>query len=395
MRLDARAAAEIKAICPSTHVSTFGVAPTLLKGAFLEPATWGFDVPFDAIVVGGEPALGYESMLDSDSIGTQRIVQGVMLAAKSVRTQDARHLFDHSLYRSPFTGGCATYVEGTYGCPFRCNFCVVPELYEGKFSKRTPDDIVREIQFVVEENDVAQVTLWDEGTTFQRKFVLDLCDGLIELRKSRDERLRSFSWTTRSTTALLDDEIVERMARAGLSGITLGVESFDESILSSVEKTISLQSNRNAINLLSRFGIVSIGHIILGHLRDTAASIENTISAAVASNLSFAQFYCAVPYPGTKLNRLATEQGLIRVTDLTQYELSNAIMDTMGGISHRRVAAYRDEARRLFWTDKRWERLNTLVGPSSRISAAKRGVFLSWSGTTGRKADRPCRVAAA
>lgn len=383
MRVDSHTAGEIKAILPTTHVSTFGVAPTLLKERFFHSGTWDFEICFDSVIVGGEPALGYESILRSDLNRTPSIVKGVMQKIKSINTQDARYLFDHSLYKSPFTSENATYVEGTYGCPFRCSFCVVPELYDGKFSKRTPEDIVEEFKFVLENNEVSQITLWDEGTTFQKSFINDLCDGLIEIRKSNNPRFKNFIWTTRSTTSLLDEEIVEKLALSGLSGITLGIESFDEEILQSIEKNISLETNQNAIRLLSKFGIVSIGHIILGHINDTKDSIEKTISSAVDSDLNFAQFYCSVPYPGTKLNRLATEHDLIRIKDLTKYELSNPIMDTLGGVSYLDVGRYRTRAMKLFWTDERWRGLNKLVKRGCGIGEAKKEAFLGWKSKTG------------
>lgn len=383
MRVDSHTAGEIKSILPKTHVSTFGVAPTLLKESFFQSETWGFEVPFDSVVVGGEPALGYESILKGDLNKGRRIVKGAMEKTKSIRTQDARYLFNHSLYRSPFTGENATYIEGTFGCPFRCSFCVVPELYEGKFSKRTPEDIVAEFKFVLENNDVSQITLWDEGTTFQKSFIRELCDGLIELRKSKNSKFKNFIWTTRSTTSLLDEEIVEKLALSGLSGITIGVESFDEEILQSIEKNISIETNQNAIRLLSKFGIISIGHIILGHINDTRDSINKTILSAVGSDLNFAQFYCSVPYPGTKLNRLATEHDLIRINDLTKYELSNPIMDTLGGVSYQDVGRYRTAAMKRFWTDARWRRLNKLIKHGHGIGEARREVFLGWRSKTG------------
>jgi radical SAM superfamily enzyme YgiQ (UPF0313 family) len=383
MRVDSHTAGEIKTILPTTHVSTFGVAPTLLKERFFDSGTWGFEICFDSVVVGGEPALGYESILIGDLNKTPSVVKGAMQKIKSINTQDARYLFDHSLYKSPFTGENATYIEGTYGCPFRCSFCVVPELYEGKFSKRTPEDIVGEFKFVLENNDVSQITLWDEGTTFQKSFIRELCDGLIELRKSNNSKFKNFLWTTRSTTSLLDEEIVEKLALSGLSGITLGIESFDEIILESIEKNISLETNQNAIRLLSKFGIVSIGHIILGHINDTRDSIEKTISSAVDSNLNFAQFYCSVPYPGTKLSSLAIEHDLIRIKDLTKYELSNPIMDTLGGVSYLDVGRYRTRAMKLFWTDERWRGLNKLIKHSRGIGEAKKEIFLGWKSKTG------------
>lgn len=378
MKIDSHTAYAIKKVLPKIHISTFGVAPTLLKESFFEFNTWQFKIHFDSIVTGGDPAFGYESILLNDLSFTPKITQSAMQKVKSIHTQDSRYLFDHNLYKSPFTGENATYIEGTYGCPYRCSFCVVPELYEGNFSKRTPEDIVNEFKFVIENNNVSQITLWDEGTTFQKSFIKKLCEGLIELRKSNNPKFKNFVWTTRSTTALLDEEIVEKLALSGLSGITLGIESFDEKILQSIEKNISLRTNNNAIQLLKKYSIISIGHIILGHLNDTKETVENTIQSAINSDLNFVQFYCSVPYPGTKLHQLASANELIRVTDLTKYELSNPIMDTLRGLSYSQIGAYRNKATKLFWSDNRWNKLNLLISGSG-INEERKRIFLNWN----------------
>lgn len=367
MNSDSDTAKIVKSISQDIHVSTFGVAPTLLNEAFLDFETWGFAMPFDSIVVGGEPALGYEDLLKTLPNDNKKVIHSTMNKVKAIDTTIARPLFNHQLYLSPFSGQTATYIEGSYGCPFRCSFCVVPVLYEGKFSKRTPVDIINEFKYVIENNGVRQVTLWDEGTTFQKKFINELCDGLIELRKSNQEKFKNFTWTTRSTTALLDEDITEKMYQSGLSGITLGIESFDETVLGDVEKKISIASNYEAIRLLKKFGIISIGHFIIGHLQDTKESIEHTINSAVKSDLNFAQFYCAVPYPGTKLYRAASSLNLIQEKDLTKYELSNPIMDTIDGVRHFEVGEYRNNAIHRFWTPKRWDNLNQIILKHSRL----------------------------
>ena len=60
MKYDSDTAKEIQEILPNTHVSTFGVAPTLLNKSFFDRLTWCFIIHFDSFVVVGEPAIGYE-----------------------------------------------------------------------------------------------------------------------------------------------------------------------------------------------------------------------------------------------------------------------------------------------------------------------------------------------
>lgn len=347
---DVETAYRIKRTAPFTHISTFGVAPTLLGEDFFSSDVWGMPTPFDSIVTGGEPAFGYEVLLVNNL--EQKIVHSVPEKTKTFNTIDGRKLFDHQLYRSPFTNDVQTYIEGSYGCPKKCTFCVVPELYGGAFSKRSPEEIVKEFQYAIEHDGVRQISLWDEGTTFQRSQIKEICEGLIELRKGPHPGLQSFSWNTRSTTALLDEEIVSLMKNSGLSGITLGIESFDEYILSKTGKGTTISDNQRAIRLLADAGIVSIGHIVLGLPDETEDSAEKTVQGAIDSGLDIAQFYCAVPYPGTSLYEQAHREGLIKVYDLTRYELCNPIMDTRS-MTFTEIGNLRRDAMHRFYKQKK------------------------------------------
>jgi anaerobic magnesium-protoporphyrin IX monomethyl ester cyclase len=351
MREDAKTARRIKEFLPNVHVSTFGVVPTALEHSFYDEYVWQFKICFDSIIVGGEPALGYEELLTKKlQEGYSQLIWSEMQKEKSIQTYLGRKLFNASLYRSPFTGAIQTYIEASYGCPHSCNFCVVNQLYGGKFAKRSPEDIVNEVIYVVENYGVEQFSLWDEGTTFQRSQIQGICRGLIELKKSKNSAFRNLTWNTRSTTDLLNEETVILMKQSGMTGITLGLESFDELVLSSTGKGTSVANNNEAIRLLREVGIISIGHIPLGLPLETRESADITIQAAIDSKLDVLQVYCAVPYPGTDLYEEAMDLDLIRVSDLTQYELCNPIMDTICGISYLEIGEMRKVAMNRFYS---------------------------------------------
>lgn len=372
LKVDGETANQIKAILPTTHVSTFGVAPTLIEMeaglGFFNPkmwGDWGFErVPFDSIITGGEPALGYADLLSRNLAEMSRVaIPTRMQKRKDIQTWKGRRLFNQSLYRSPFTGDVQAYVEGSYGCPNQCDFCVVPQLYGNQFSKQDPRDIVKEIEYVVLCCGAKQVSLWDEGTTFQRSQIQGLCRMLIGLRRDGPEEFKTFTWNTRSTTNLLDQKTVSLMAESGMSGITLGLESFDEAILRGTNKGTVVSDNLRAIQLLRDAGIISIGHIVLGLIGETEASAESTIAQAIGSGLDIAQFYCAIPYPGTPLYTEAIRRDLISVHDLTKYELCNPIMDTSGGLTHDQVGVLRRSAMERFYQDRKIN-LNIIKSPA-------------------------------
>ena len=105
---------------------------------------------------------------------------------------------------------------------------------------------------------------------------------MIEIRHHAEES---------KTTVLLDEEIVDLMKRSGMSGITLGLESFDENVLTSTGKGTTVANNVRAINLLKAAGIISIGHIVLGLPEETWESAETTTEQVIRSNPDYPLAY--------------------------------------------------------------------------------------------------------
>jgi radical SAM superfamily enzyme YgiQ (UPF0313 family) len=69
-------------------------------------------------------------------------------------------------------------------------------------------------------------------------------------------------------------------------------------------------------------GIKSFGFFILGYPGDTRESLERTIDYAIDLDPDFANFYPAVPYPGTALYDKAKREGLLVAEDWSRMEYS-------------------------------------------------------------------------
>ena len=71
-----------------------------------------------------------------------------------------------------------------------------------------------------------------------------------------------------------------------------------------------------------RPGIRSFGFFILGYPGDTPTSLDRTIDYAIELDPDFANFYPAVPYPGTDLYAKAKREGLLASEDWSRMEYS-------------------------------------------------------------------------
>ena len=102
-------------------------------------------------------------------------------------------------------------------------------------------------------------------------------------------------------------------------------------------------------------GIRSFGFFILGYPGDTPASLERTIDYAIDLDPDFANFYPAVPYPGTELYAKAKRDGLLVSEDWTRMEYSYYLLRG-NGLDEPMVMAAINRAKRRFYPAARLSR---------------------------------------
>jgi radical SAM superfamily enzyme YgiQ (UPF0313 family) len=102
------------------------------------------------------------------------------------------------------------------------------------------------------------------------------------------------------------------------------------------------------VQLTREAGIKSVGHFILGLPGETKESLETTITYARNLLLDLAQFYCAVPFPGSRLYEQALKEGWISNHDFSGFKQDYALM-RLPSISPEEVNRYRALAYKRFY----------------------------------------------
>ena len=105
---------------------------------------------------------------------------------------------------------------------------------------------------------------------------------------------------------------------------------------------------RIALRNMREAGIRSFGFFILGYPGDTVASLERTVDYAIELDPDFANFYPAVPYPGTDLHAKAIRDGLLASDDWTRMEYSYYLLSG-NGLNEQIVMAAINRAKRRFY----------------------------------------------
>ncbi|RMD91541.1 MAG: radical SAM protein [Calditrichaeota bacterium] len=185
----------------------------------------------------------------------------------------------------------------TRGCPYGCKFCDVHLLAGRRWRVRDPKLVADEVEHLVTKYGAQDIRIMDDIINFTPERLHALCDAIIE----RDFKV-TFWVMGRADMLLKDPSTVEKMAKAGVRTMFLGIESPHKRILKAYRKggKASADTSEQAVNLLREHGIEAYGGFIIGEPSETAEEIKQTIEYAKYINPATAQFSILTPYPGTE-----------------------------------------------------------------------------------------------
>lgn len=257
------------------------------------------------------------------------------------------------------------------GCPFRCSFCVYPQVLTGrKYRFRNIGDVVDEIEYVVQEFPEAKSIFFEDDTlTANKKRCMDFADSIIR----RGIRI---SWQANSRVDL-DLETMKKMKTAGCRELCVGFESSDQDVLNSMKKGIKLKRMFQFMKDARTAGILIHGCFMVGFPGETRKSCEDTIDLAIKLNPDTVQFYPVMVYPGTEAYEEYKERGWLTANDYTQWitpgGLHNCVVRNETLTSEDLVRLC-DQGRRKFYLRPRYllyKLCQMLKRPSEVIRTAK------------------------
>ena len=256
------------------------------------------------------------------------------------------HCFEHIHQRQPYVS-----MHTSLGCPYKCSFCCINAPF-GKPSYRmwSPDTVIKEIDILVNRYGVKNIKFVDEMFVLNRNHVMGICDRIIE----RGYDLNIWAYARVDT---VKDEFLDKLNRAGFRWLALGIESGSKHVRDGVEKgrfgSIEIVKT---VKDIQAAGINVIGNYIFGLPDDTRESMQETLDLAVETNCEFANFYCAMAYPGSKLYAMAIEKGWALPDSWIGY--SQHSYETLPlrteTLTSAEVLKFRDEAFHKYFTNPRY-----------------------------------------
>lgn len=188
------------------------------------------------------------------------------------------------------------------GCPYNCSYCSANAVFGRKLRARSPEKVIEEIEFLIEEYGAKDISFWDDAFTTDKKWVSELCN-LIKNKKI------DINWTCYSRVNAVNKEILALMKQAGCWNIFFGFESGNQELLDAVGKKITLDQIRQANKSCKEVGIEVRASFMIALPKETPEKALETINFAIELNPDYAQFCITTPFPGTKLFEDAKKYG--------------------------------------------------------------------------------------
>ena len=204
----------------------------------------------------------------------------------------ARHLIPTEKYYSVLAKSTPTTTSfSSRGCPFSCSYCDRPALGKG-FRAMNAQRVVDEMQ-ECEKMGIKEIFYYDDTFSVSMKRVDEICDEILK----RGVKIR---WDIRTRVNVVNDKLLEKMARAGCDRIHFGVESGNPRIVRVMNKGTSIKQVEDAFAMCKKYKIKTLAYFMLGNPTETFDDVKDTLAIARKIKPDFMQMTILSPFPATK-----------------------------------------------------------------------------------------------
>jgi radical SAM superfamily enzyme YgiQ (UPF0313 family) len=232
------------------------------------------------------------------------------------------------------------------GCPYRCIFCGVQNMFGRIFRVQSPERTIKEIDYLREKFQIKEIGFKDSEFTINLPNLIKFCDLLIEKKYE-------LVWSCNARVDRTDVELYKKMAAAGCHTVSFGIESGDQNILEVMKKDINLEQARQAVKAAQKAGIKASAGFIIGTPQETKETIEKTIEFAKKINPDYVAFSFATPFPGTELRALAEKNNWLLTSDFNAVTYTDLIMNATD-LPNEELKKYMKKAYRSFYFRPRY-----------------------------------------
>ncbi|MDD1743999.1 MAG: B12-binding domain-containing radical SAM protein [Methanomassiliicoccales archaeon] len=284
------------------------------------------DAPVDFVVIGE----GEQTMLelvrtvasggDPKNISGLAFMSGKTLIRTAARTRIPdldqlpmpmwEELGDLSKYLIEYHRRKAIPMVTSRGCPGTCAFCYTKSMWGYRWTARSAEKVVSEIQMIMKLNPRITAFIFDDDLfAGDPKRIIGFCDLLTS-------QGMDIKWNCEIRAKDITRELVKKMKGAGCEELLLGVESGSQRMLDKLCKGVRVEKIVEAFEIAHQEGIKAIAMLMVGLPGETMEDFQATddLLRKIAADGFYFSLY--IPSPGTAFLEESKRFGFDEPTDL-------------------------------------------------------------------------------
>jgi radical SAM superfamily enzyme YgiQ (UPF0313 family) len=265
------------------------------------------------------------------------------------------------------------FLYASRGCPYKCTFCVWPQWFKsGSYRVRSAASVVNEIEEAQRRHGPFRSIYFDDDTFNLGK------ERMMKMAAEFKSRSMTIPWGCNARSDHFDQEVMARLADAGLFNIRIGVESGDPEVLRRTKKDLDLSTVQRCIQLAHRAGVKVHVTFSIGLSGESWASVKKTVAFARSITPDSIAFTITTPFPGTEYYEEVVRDGFLETRAWDQYNVrSNSVVRTATMTSGEIVRAEKYVMRQVYYSPSYLlRRLRYVNSPRELFALAQKGVSL-------------------
>lgn len=205
-------------------------------------------------------------------------------------------------YNEPSCYGRNVVMVSSRGCRLKCNFCNVECIYGRHiYRTRSPQNVVDEMEYLKENYCFDEIYFDDDNMVSRKEHPIGICKEIVR-------RNLKIKWLCMGD-GLVDDEVLEWLAKAGCVSYKFGLEHLDEDVLRLIPKPLKAEHMKHIIKKTKELGMRAYVNVMIGLPGSTYKKDLEMVKRVLDMEPDVLQFSIATPYPGTQFYKQAKEQG--------------------------------------------------------------------------------------
>ena len=264
----------IKMCDPSIVVVLGGPQATFMPGRALT------QMPDVDVIIRGEGEVVMPALINClEKQGDITKVKGIVFRPGGEIYETASQPFVRNLDKlpSPYQTGVFRWSDHTgaamltsRGCTYNCNFCYTPRAFNRTIRVHSPHRVLADMNVCV-KNGIRRFFFADPSFTFDKKRVRAIMRGILK------KRWKIEIWCE-TRAELVDADLLNLMARAGVKYLAYGLESVDPMVNGAINKRIDLRQFGETIRSTQSAGIEAEVFTLYGLPKQTRQSSLETLS---------------------------------------------------------------------------------------------------------------------